>query len=87
MTYPEQELEEISKSLKLTLSAHSNSKEEYTGDCERCLCNSCTNIETCKAKEDEILTEFRVAPCNGCLPGQRFMPKESACCPKYGNRN
>lgn len=91
MDYKERELTEIAdalksidKSLKEILElSRENKATPLSDDCSRCLCAACENRSTCKLKSDEILTDIKASPCNGCRPGERFRPVEAERCPKY----
>ena len=51
------------------------------GDCRRCWCDRCANIEACTSTlEGELPDGIRPFPCLGCENGMRFMPEEEAPC-------
>jgi hypothetical protein len=51
------------------------------GDCRRCWCDRCANIEACTSKLDcELPDGIHPFPCLGCENGMRFMPEEEPPC-------
>lgn len=92
MEYRERELTEIATALKsinkslkdiLEIARANKSAPTHGDDCSRCLCSVCENRLTCKLKPDEILQGVYGSPCNGCGPGQCFMPVGLARCKNY----
>lgn len=98
MTFQERQLKSMAKSLKnISETLHVMNSEKHTqftpdvcghvDDCAFCQCSTCANRETCKLKNDEVLTDIKASPCNGCRPGERFRPVEAKRCPKYSEVN
>ena len=54
------------------------------GDCRKCWCDQCANLETCvHIREGELPDGIRPFPCIGCENGMRFKPCEETKCEDF----
>lgn len=57
------------------------SEKTAVGDCRKCWCDRCANIEQCESLLEGALPDgVRPFPCVGCEDGMRFMPEEEPPC-------
>lgn len=58
------------------------------GDCRKCWCNQCGNIEECESiREGSLPDGIRPFPCVDCADGLRFMPTEEPPCDFFKKGN
>jgi hypothetical protein len=58
--------------------AEESEEKTQIGDCTRCWCNTCSQLEICgfsKTSPEDFPDAIRPRPCIGCIDGEQFRPR------------